>query len=536
MTSLETPASRLDQANQLARSGQPEAAISLLKPLVEGPHASPEAATSLCYLLVEAGRPEEALAMMEKPFAAWGRDLGVLCAQGTALKAANRLEQSIKVCQMATAAFPASGVAEHNLAAALGDGHWFAESEAACGRALAKGLNAPETWLVRGRALQGLGRLDEAESAFRQVLRSRSNSAAAHSELAQLIWMRTEDRAAATKDLDAGLAMAPADPSLVRAKAKLLENMGDLPGAYAVFDRVLSRWGSDPTLNADAALLACRFDPTMALAHAQTAVAAEPQRGDALAALCQANFAAGRPQEALTIAEDLQRRWPADQFIIALVGMGWRMTGDARHAELNDYDRLVRSRPMATPDGWPTLEAYLADLAIALKGLHQLRAHPIGQSLRNGTQTPQCLSRSDDPVIQAFFTAVDAPIRDYLEALGDEGRVLGRPHGPGEGYRIDRAWSIRLRPDGFHVNHLHPKGWISSACYIELPAAVERRPEGWLRFGEPGIPTNPALPAEHYVKPQLGHMVLFPSYMWHGTVPFSGGEPRLSAAMDVIPL
>jgi hypothetical protein len=59
--------------------------------------------------------------------------------------------------------------------------------------------------------------------------------------------------------------------------------------------------------------------------------------------------------------------------------------------------------------------------------------------------------------------------------------------------------------------------------------------DGWLSFGEPGIPTAPALPAEHFVKPEPGVLVLFPSYVWHGTTPFHGEGVRLTAAFDVSP-
>ncbi len=47
--------------------------------------------------------------------------------------------------------------------------------------------------------------------------------------------------------------------------------------------------------------------------------------------------------------------------------------------------------------------------------------------------------------------------------------------------------------------------------------------------------TRPKLEAEHFVKPPPGLLVLFPSYMWHGTVPFSGEAPRLTVAFDLIP-
>jgi hypothetical protein len=96
---------------------------------------------------------------------------------------------------------------------------------------------------------------------------------------------------------------------------------------------------------------------------------------------------------------------------------------------------------------------------------------------------------------------------------------------------------VRLRPHGFHINHVHQLGWLSSACHIELPAAVEQSEDrqGWLKFGEPGVATQPALPPEHFVKPEPGRLVLFPSYMWHGTVPFEGDQDRLTVAFDVIP-
>ena len=196
-------------------------------------------------------------------------------------------------------------------------------------------------------------------------------------------------------------------------------------------------------------------------------------------------------------------------------------------------DLMVRSWTIDTPPGWPSLEAFLGDLAVSLQRRHVLRAHPIGQSLRQGVQTQQRLDRSEDPVIQAFFQAIDGPIRRHIQAIGTGADPL-RIRNTGD-YRVEGSWSVRLRPDGYHADHLHAKGWLSSACYIALPQAVERGHEGWLKFGQPGVPTRPDLPPETFVKPEPGKLVLFPSYMWHGTVPFSGDEPRLTIAFDLLP-
>jgi len=37
------------------------------------------------------------------------------------------------------------------------------------------------------------------------------------------------------------------------------------------------------------------------------------------------------------------------------------------------------------------------------------------------------------------------------------------------------------------------------------------------------------------VRPSVGKLVLFPSYFWHGTVPFTADRARLTVAFDVVP-
>ena len=535
MTANLDTAAILGQADALIAAGRHQDAIEFLRQHLAAGGSRDAVAVKFANLLGGVGRHEEAIAVLSTRAERRDAGLSLLTALGVALQSDRRLEAAIAVFERARAMAPASGVAEHNLAAAFGDGHWFQEAEAASARALSLGLNAPETWQVRARALHGLGRFDEAEQAFREVIARRPNHPDAHGELAQQIWMRNEDMDEATAMLDAARSRDPADAGLARARAKLFEGIGDHEGAYAVFSDALMRPGADPMLNADAALAASWFDPERAVIHAERAVAIDPWRGEVMTALCQAYLAAGHPAEALPVAEAMRRAWPNDQFAVALLGMAWRMLGDPRYGELYDYDRLVRPYRLDTPDGWRSLDAWVADLAAALTELHQMRAHPIGQSLRNGTQTAQSLDRIEHPAIRGLFQAIDRPIRAYIAALDQNGEVLGRPVKADHAYRFDKAWSIRLNPTGFHVNHLHPKGWISSACHLRLPATVAVGREGWLSFGEPGLPTRPRLPAEHFVRPQEGHVVLFPSYMWHGTVPFSGDDVRLAAAFDVVP-
>jgi len=40
---------------------------------------------------------------------------------------------------------------------------------------------------------------------------------------------------------------------------------------------------------------------------------------------------------------------------------------------------------------------------------------------------------------------------------------------------ITGAWSVQLYRGGFHVNHFHHQGWISSAYYVSVPDEVKGR-------------------------------------------------------------
>ena len=448
-----------------------------------------------------------------------------------ALKAAGRLEEAAERYGEALAAKPSSGVAEHNLAACLGDAGRWAEAEPHIRAAFSKGVEAPETWLLLARCDLSLGRLDAADAAFREAIRRRPDMYDAHRELAQLVWMRTGDSAAATAEVDRVLASGPRQAALQFVKAQALEFTGRADEAFALMSRLAAEMPNQPSLLIHAAQLATGLgrvedaDRLSAMAYGLA-----PNDLPALVTRTEALLAAGEAEQASHIAADMRRKWSTNQHAIALQATAWRMLGDARYRQLHDYASLVSVQMLDTPAGWPTLDAYIADLASALKGLHGFEQHPFNQSLRHGSQAVDILQRSH-PALRALPLALDGPIRRRLAELGSgDDPVRARNRGT---YAFQGMWSVRLKPGGYHVDHVHPQGWLSSACYIETVEGPER--EGWIRFGQPGLRTRPPLEAEHYIKPKPGMLVLFPSYMWHGTVPFGGDRRRLTFAFDLIP-
>ncbi len=444
------------------------------------------------------------------------------------LKRIGRLDVAVDLRQAEVAQRPASAVAEHNLAALLGDMGQAAEAEAAVRRAFAKGGDAPETWLVLARALLAQDRFDEADAAYRQALARRPSYADAVRDLAQLIWMRTGEADAALQPFEAALAAAPGASDLRIARATVMEYVGATSEAVLA---ALDASGTDAGIELAATQAALGLDKDRALAHARAAHALRPDVRTVLK-LAEVRLARTEPDAAQPLIDAVLKALPEDQNALSLQAVAWRQAGDPRAAELYDYDTMVGAWTIDTPAPWTSLPAYLTDLAVALRRLHGLTTHPLGQSLRHGTQTTASLLTSTDPAIRAFFTAIDGPIRRHIGGLGTGTDPLRRRSTAD--YRLSGAWSVQLKPGGYHAAHIHPDGWLSSACYIDLPDAVQGEGrQGWIGFG--GAPFTPDFPHQHFEKPEPGKLVLFPSYMWHGTLPFEGDQTRLTIAFDMVP-
>jgi tetratricopeptide (TPR) repeat protein len=236
----------------------------------------------------------------------------------------------------------------------------------------------------------------------------------------------------------------------------------------------------------------------------------------------------GRAEDAIPLidvalsGERANEVWP-------YAALAWRLTGDTRSSWLERDGELIRVYDLTS--ALPPLEA----LAATLRTVHVAQGQFLDQSVRGGTQTDGPLFSRIEPEIRALRSAVVDSVRDYVSALPP----FASGH-PLLGARRDRAirfagsWSVRLRDAGFHTSHVHPQGWISSALYVAVPqnAGGEDSRDGWLLIGKP----PPELLASSFdareIEPAPGRLVLFPSWMWHGTAPFKRGE-RLTVAFDV---
>lgn len=485
------------------------------------------------YELLTRGDVEGALALTASLVGRPDATAGALAARAAVLKAAGRPQEALSANQAAVSRFPSNRVSWHNLASTLGDLGQAEEAEAAARKAIGLGLTAPETQLVLARALQAQQRFDDAEQAFIAAIDARPEYEEAHRERAQLVWMRTGDRRAALARLERAAASLPAHPGLAYALAIAHEFTGHPELARRTVEAALAISPRDPRLLGLAVEVCCELDDAAAAVRWARATSGSGI-GSAHALTARALLAAGDLEGARQAADSAVAETPDHQMALALQATAWRLTGDQRYATMHDYDRLVGVYDLFDESKAEDRD-YLEALRAALHRLHGFTVHPFSQSVRGGGQSALRLDGVHEGPIERLLDRFRTTLQQHIERLGCGDTAFDRRNsGAAE---LAGAWSVRLEAAGHHTNHVHPMGWISSAFYVSTPDEsenAEAKP-GWIKFGEPGIRTMPPLAPERYVQPKPGRLVLFPSYMWHGTVPFASNQQRLTVAFDAVP-
>ena len=275
-------------------------------------------------------------------------------------------------------------------------------------------------------------------------------------------------------------------------EALCLSEQGDAPAAQDLFDRL------PYPLTGDAAIWPLRNFIRLG-------------RYDEAALLAEQHF--GADGEAVM--------WPYRALL-------WRLIEDQRWHWLEGDPRLIGTYDLA-----PELGS-IGGLAELLRSLHLAQGAPLDQSVRGGTQTDGNLLARAEPELRQLRHVLLEAVQDYATQLPPPDPAHPFLLAKREPMHVAGAWSVRLTDRGFHVDHVHQQGWISSACYIAVPDPEPDLPEGgWLAFGE-CRDLLPDLRGFRVEPPVPGKLVLFPSIMWHGTRPFGSGE-RMTVAFDIAP-
>lgn len=537
--------------------------------------------------LADARRLLEAAARMEPANAEIVNNLGNL------LGDLGEHEAALASYRRAIALAPAMAEARLNHAITLHKLGRFAEARAAFADLAATAPGVARLWSATGAMERDAGDLDAAAVAFDRALSIKPDHPTALYGRARVALERGEDDASARY---AALARArPDDPEIALGHAEALEAEGkdgaidilaaavrarpewieghqrlarmrseagddDLVASFREAETVLPEDRSLRLAHAGALAKAYRYDDALDVLDRARAAIGEDDLLLLTEAMCAGE--AGQTERATGLFERLERLEGADpdrararhalrtgdparaaallESVIAVPGqasvsdwahlsLAWRLAGDPREQWLCLQPGLFGTRELDFGAG------EIAGLAACLRGLHRARAHPIGQSLRGGTQTRGRLFARSEPALIGLRGKIEAAIEDFRSALPPADPTHPLLASRDRPLALDGSWSVRLRESGFHINHIHPQGLLSSAFYVSLPEGLgdEESKAGWLDIGAPPVELGLDLPPLATIEPRPGRLALFPSYFFHGTRPFDSGE-RLTVAFDVV--
>ena len=218
---------------------------------------------------------------------------------------------------------------------------------------------------------------------------------------------------------------------------------------------------------------------------------------------------------------------PGDIDAWSLREVAWRLLGDARHAWLVGDGHSVREMALDLPDN------FLSRMTSLLDQLHDRAGMPVGQSVKEGSQTRGALFARAEPELRLYAQAIGKAVDVYRTNLPtrDDAHPLLRHRD--DRWTIAGSWSIRLTGRGGHAPHIHPRGLLSSASYVVVPPEIDHpdRP-GWLELGRPPSDLRTDLAPLASIRPRPGVAVLFPSFLFHGTRPITSGK-RMTVAFDI---
>jgi uncharacterized protein (TIGR02466 family) len=185
--------------------------------------------------------------------------------------------------------------------------------------------------------------------------------------------------------------------------------------------------------------------------------------------------------------------------------------------------------PLAVPDS-QLLQDLLRDIT------HTAIAERKQGRLYYGIQSAGNLLKRPEASFQALAALIREKIDEYRQRYAGEDCELIRSFP--QQTEFSSSWYLKMKQGGHLTSHIHEEGWISGCVYLVLPKNKTDITDGGFAYSThgdryPQKHTN--FPSEIVVQ-QVGDIVLFPSSLFHRTIPFNSDEERICVAFDLKPV
>ena len=244
----------------------------------------------------------------------------------------------------------------------------------------------------------------------------------------------------------------------------------------------------------------------------------------------------GDTRQSLEMIEDFNSRYGLKTGLLGLETSLLAHMGNERARVLMDYEHLVMESILDVPDGFDSLQSFTNQLSEAILAHPTLTTSPKTHATRYGRHTGN-LFLGDDSIFSLLEQQVRNRFVQYVNGLAvkpDHPVVLMKT-----GKLSSVAWAVVMHNQGHQIPHTHPGAWLSGVCYLQVPDVItDEDPDkaGWIEFGPaPAYYACNTSIINRAIKPELGKLILFPSYAFHNTIPFRSEKVRISLAFDVMP-
>lgn len=486
----------LQQAAKLAQGPDPKAAAPFVERLLREAPGDPDVLTVAGIAAQRSGDIEAALAHFAGARSADPANPARLVNQAVALKQAGRFNEAIAALRHSLDLRPDAPIALANLGSCLIAADRADEALVPLRQAVAVKPDHVEAWNNLGVALANVGKPTDAVQAYRRALTLRPSYAEAALNLVDALVAQGEagEAESLAKTL---LAAMPGHPRASNQLAAIFDARGDLAGAIALYRKALER-GPNHALGINLAMALLR---------------------------------AGESREALSVCDALMAASPSITTPLALRCVALEHLGESDAlAELMALDRFVAVIDVEQVDGFETMAVFDAALLAELEAHPSLTFEPEGLVTRAGRQSDE-LADEESPAIAALAQLARNALGGWhgVQRGDDHPWLRARP----ADWSLT-LWGTILAPGGEVGAHIHAPNWLSGVYYPAFRPPAGGGIEGWFAIG--------ALPEAlggggtlHLREPRAGRMILFPSYLWHCTLPFGGEEPRISFAFDLVP-
>lgn len=473
------------------------------------------------------------------------------------------LGQFVSVVQRARqllAQYPREFVLHHVLALALDQSQQYPQAAQAYQKALQLQATAPELWFNYAIVLTHLSQWQEAEHAYRKAIALNPRFFEAHGNLGTLL-QKQGKLDEAISSYRTGLAIQPQDArghfnlgTALRDKGLLQEAVASYQQAIALFPNYTDAYNNLGETCRD------QGDMTQAVHYYQQALQRNPQHANANYNMGEFLYLAKRFEEAIPYFEasqldDWQARvlyclYRAGQFqafrqlrdtivaqqphtapFIATLSTHYSIN----HGETDPYQFCPNGLDFIYHRSIPELAPGSALLAELLNNIAQADIAERKQArLTNGKQSAGNLFKRPEAAFRALGELVRREFSNYRAHFSGSNCGLIQ-HFP-ETLEFTSSWYVKMHKGGHLDAHIHEIGWISGAVYLAMPDTADPQ-EGAFEYGTHGD----QYPQQHtnfptaFIKPKVGDIVLFPSSLFHRTIPFNADAERICVAFDLKP-